>query len=455
MSRYYDASVMESPHLSLLDSLLSSFLHPPFYRVEEKEASGFASYCDLRAKAKTQYCHWMDEWWHNSMAVYNGTSLAKAFTKYINAIPSTPKNVAPEGSETFSDDGFGDIEPRDEEKELPWDSGTGRVTRSRQAIREQEKIEEEEKEKQEVELDEHAKLSGFSRNRPSHRSSSTQTSDVSSSHQSPSQEVPIIEPIIKENPDTIVDLNQVGNPESSAEPSIIEASNAGNPIDFPLAISETPLLEVLKTFTSQIPETDQPPILEEIPPLEIHSSEATAHMVVEKDATMDLNLNGFSFSLTTSSSTVSFDVHAFSLKVKAFCDKICLPIQPPIVLNPMDELAVLLDPPSLCLKSTFSNEEVQELIEIHQGFDTLDFSSLIEHQLWDHFEICYQVLALLKPNNSGLTRQLQHRILNIQTISHIFKNCFKSKELCRRWRRIWRNFIFKLFQLETHIGKAP
>ncbi|KAI8534721.1 hypothetical protein RHMOL_Rhmol10G0118700 [Rhododendron molle] len=30
-------------------------------RVEEKEASGFASYRDLRAKAKTQYCHWMDE----------------------------------------------------------------------------------------------------------------------------------------------------------------------------------------------------------------------------------------------------------------------------------------------------------------------------------------------------------------------------------------------------------
>ncbi|KAG5565473.1 hypothetical protein RHGRI_001381 [Rhododendron griersonianum] len=61
MSRYYVASVMESPHLSLLDSLLSSSLRPPFYRVEEKEASGFASYRDLRAKAKTQYCHWMDE----------------------------------------------------------------------------------------------------------------------------------------------------------------------------------------------------------------------------------------------------------------------------------------------------------------------------------------------------------------------------------------------------------
>lgn len=61
--------------------------------------------------------------------------------------------------------------------------GTGRVTRSRQAIREQEKAEEEEKEKQEAELDEHAKLSSFSRKRPSHRSSSTQTLDTSSSHQ--------------------------------------------------------------------------------------------------------------------------------------------------------------------------------------------------------------------------------------------------------------------------------
>ncbi|KAG5561230.1 hypothetical protein RHGRI_004302 [Rhododendron griersonianum] len=53
MSRYYATSVMESPHLSLLDSLLSSSLRPPFYRVEEKEASGFASYRDLRAKEKT------------------------------------------------------------------------------------------------------------------------------------------------------------------------------------------------------------------------------------------------------------------------------------------------------------------------------------------------------------------------------------------------------------------
>lgn len=61
--------------------------------------------------------------------------------------------------------------------------GTGRVTRSRQAIREKEKAEEEEKEKQEAELDEHTKLSSFSRKKPSHRSSPTQTLDTSSSHQ--------------------------------------------------------------------------------------------------------------------------------------------------------------------------------------------------------------------------------------------------------------------------------
>ncbi|KAI8572858.1 hypothetical protein RHMOL_Rhmol01G0232700 [Rhododendron molle] len=53
MSRYYATSVIESPHLSLLDSLLSSSLCPPFYKVEEKEAFGFASYRDLQAKAKT------------------------------------------------------------------------------------------------------------------------------------------------------------------------------------------------------------------------------------------------------------------------------------------------------------------------------------------------------------------------------------------------------------------
>ncbi|KAG5565055.1 hypothetical protein RHGRI_001067 [Rhododendron griersonianum] len=297
------------------------------------------------------------QWWHNSMAVYNGTPLAKAFLKYINAIPSTPKNIAPEGSKTFSDDGFGDIEPSDGEKEveqpmpvaaIPLQSipppttfrrkkhtrtlvsisegprktlsspkrrkaliadsdedtvsypGTGRVTRSTQAIKEQAMVEEEEKEKQAAELDEQDKLSSFSRKRPSHRSLSTQTSDISSSHQSPSQEVPIVEPINEENLDTMVDLNQVGNPEDSSEPLNLEASNVGNSIDFPPAVPETPLPESLETPTSQevdksvhapteispplvdtlIPETDEPPTLEEISPLETHSPEATAHMIL-------------------------------------------------------------------------------------------------------------------------------------------------------------------------------
>ncbi|KAI8571045.1 hypothetical protein RHMOL_Rhmol01G0086600 [Rhododendron molle] len=42
----------------------------------------------------------------------------KTFLKYINAILSTPKNITPKGSETFSDDGFGDIKPSDGEKEV-------------------------------------------------------------------------------------------------------------------------------------------------------------------------------------------------------------------------------------------------------------------------------------------------------------------------------------------------
>ncbi|KAG5553070.1 hypothetical protein RHGRI_011060 [Rhododendron griersonianum] len=81
------------------------------------------------------------------------------------------------------------------------------------------------------------------------------------------------------------------------------------------------------------------------------------HMPSE-DATLDLNLNSFSSSPIASSSTASFDVNAFGLKVKAFCDKLCLSIQTPAVLSPMDELAVLLDPPTSRLKSNFSNEEV-------------------------------------------------------------------------------------------------
>lgn len=43
----------------------------------------------------------------------------------------------------------------------------------------------------------------------------------------------------------------------------------------------------------------------------------------------------------------------------------------------------------------------------------LDFLSLIKHQLWDHFEICCQALAYLKPNSLELTQRLQHWISNI------------------------------------------
>lgn len=90
--------------------------------------------------------------------------------------------------------------------------------------------------------------------------------------------------------------------------------------------------------------------------------------------------------MASSSTAPSFDISVFSSKVKAFYNRICLPVQPPVVLNPMDELTVSLDPPASCLKSTFSKEEAQELAEIHQGFATLNFSFLIEHQLWDQFE---------------------------------------------------------------------
>lgn len=57
-------------------------------------------------------------WWHNSMAVYNGTSLAKKFLKHINALSPTPKNIAPEDSQTISDDGFGKFDQSDGEKEV-------------------------------------------------------------------------------------------------------------------------------------------------------------------------------------------------------------------------------------------------------------------------------------------------------------------------------------------------
>ncbi|KAG5552724.1 hypothetical protein RHGRI_010731 [Rhododendron griersonianum] len=58
------------------------------------------------------------QWWHNSMVVYNGNPLAKKLLKYINAPSSTPKNIAPEGSQTISDDGFGEFDQSDGEKEV-------------------------------------------------------------------------------------------------------------------------------------------------------------------------------------------------------------------------------------------------------------------------------------------------------------------------------------------------
>ncbi|KAI8534720.1 hypothetical protein RHMOL_Rhmol10G0118600 [Rhododendron molle] len=476
------------------------------------------------------------QWWHNSMAVYNGTPLAKTFFKYINAISSTPKNIAPEDFQTISDDGLGKFDQSDEEKEveqpMPIDAiplqvvpplttfrrkkhtrtlvsisegpsktlsspkrkkaciadfdedtfsypRTSRMTRSKQAIREQERVEEKEKEKIEVELDDNAKLNSFARKRPSHRSSSTQLSDTSSSHQSPSQEVPIVEPIIEEHPATMVDLNQVGNLENFPDSSNPEASNVENSVDSPLVVPETLLPEFLETPTLQefdksvhapieistplvdtsIFEADVPLPFEETSHLETHSPEATTHMVTEKttpsvEAILDLNLNGPSSSHMASSSTASFDVHAFSLKVKSFCDRICLSVQTPIMLSPMDELTVLLDPLASCTKSTFSNGEVQELIEIHQGFVILDFSFSIEYQLWDQFEICCKALAHLKPNYSELTQQLQHGIQTFEVISHIFKICFKNEKLYRWWGKTWRIYILKLFLTKTPIKKV-
>ncbi|KAG5565898.1 hypothetical protein RHGRI_001722 [Rhododendron griersonianum] len=222
--------------------------------------------------------------------------------------------------------------------------GTGRMTRSKQTIREQEKAEEEEKDRREAELDDNAKISGFVRKRPSRRSSSAQPSDTSSFHQSPSQEA-----LNVENPaDSTLAVPKTPLPESLETPA---------PQEFDKSVHDS-----IETFSSPVDtstlEVDVQPSLKESSLLETHSSEATAHMVLEKtipleDATLDLNLNGSSSSHMASSSTTSFDVHIFSSKVKIFCDRICLPVQPPIVFNPVDELTVLLDLPTSCLKSNF------------------------------------------------------------------------------------------------------
>lgn len=70
--------------------------------------------------------------------------------------------------------------------------------------------------------------------------------------QSESHEAPIVEPISEENLDTMVDLNQVGNPGDSSEPSNLDASNIENPVDSPLVAHEILPLESLETSNSQV-----------------------------------------------------------------------------------------------------------------------------------------------------------------------------------------------------------
>ncbi|KAG5565904.1 hypothetical protein RHGRI_001728 [Rhododendron griersonianum] len=508
MSRYYAASVMESPHLSLLDSLLSSSLRPPFF-YKASQSNLFDAFfipnsqspetpilgpafnelplaftvhypifeeCDNDDLGSaywarknfvcwpvldSNWCQWTErmftmkndhlvkvglkdlicllrntgnakrrfmpqefttnpsttlkftQWWHNSMAVYNGTSLAKKFLKHINALSPTPKNIAPEDSQTISDDGFGKFDQSDGEKEveqpmlvasIPLQSVPPFTTfRRKKHTRTLVSISEEPSKTLSSPKKRKALILDSDEDTVSYLGTGRMTR---SKQVNPSNEVPIVEPIIEENPDVMVDSNQIENLENSPDPLNLDASNVENPVNSPLAVSETPLPESLETpipqeFDKSVhapTEISPPPVdistpkadvqlaMEESVPLETHLSEATAHMVKEKtipskDATLVLNLNDSDSSHIASSSTDYFNVPAFSSKVKAFCDRICLPVQPPIVLSPMDELIVLLDPPASCLKSTFSKEEAQELIEIHQGFATLDFSFLIEHQM--------------------------------------------------------------------------
>lgn len=96
-----------------------------------------------------------------------------------------------------------------------------------------------------------------------------------------------------------------------------------------------------------------------------------------------------------------------------------------MVLTPVDDLTVLLNPPS-SLKPSFFQDEVQEVFEIHQEFATLDFSFFIEYQLWHRFEICCQALAHLKPNNSEFTQQLQHKVSNIRSVFPYVQDLFQE-----------------------------
>lgn len=126
---------------------------------------------------------------------------------------------------------------------------------------------------------------------------------------------------------------------------------------------------------------------------------------MKQDTTLSLNLNSSTLSLVASSSTVPcFDASAFSIKVKAFCSKISLPVQTPTALTPVDELKALISFYSTHIQPVSSQEEVQELHAICQGFAALDFSLHVEHQLIDQLEIYCQALAYLKPNNSEITQ---------------------------------------------------
>ncbi|KAF7128179.1 hypothetical protein RHSIM_Rhsim11G0015300 [Rhododendron simsii] len=250
--------------------------------------------------------------------------------------------------------------------------------------------------------DETAGYSGLVRKRPSHRSSSAQPSNTSSSHQSPSHRAPIIEPISEENLDTMVDLYQVGNPWNSFEPSNLDDSNIEHHVDYLSAVPEILPLKPLETSNSQL-------LLEEANPLETHSSEATAHIVQEEIT------------------PVEFEGHSF-------CNRICLPVQPPVVLNPVNELTVLLNPPSN-LKPSFSQEETQELVEICQ--------------LWDQFEICCQALAHLKPNNSKLSQRLQHMVSNIRSDFPYIQDFFQERGALQLVERDMDNLHSQALSIQT------
>ncbi|KAG5553323.1 hypothetical protein RHGRI_011255 [Rhododendron griersonianum] len=245
----------------------------------------------------------------NSMVVYNGTSLAKFFLKHINALSPTPKNIAPEDSQTISNDGFGKFDQSDGEKEveqpmpvaaIPLQSVPPLTTFKRNRhTRTLVSISEEPSKTLSSPKRRKALIPDSDEDTVSYPGTGrmTRSKQASSSH-----EVPIAEPIIEENPDIMVDLNQIGNPEDSSDPSNPCASNVENPIDSPPTISEILLPESLETPTPQgfdksvhapteislpsvdisTPEADVQPSLEEYTMLYTHSSEDTAHIIKEK-----------------------------------------------------------------------------------------------------------------------------------------------------------------------------